>query len=107
MQNLAHLAQILSYHLETFRNQFPSLIYIQNRPDMIFSNPCTPLEADAHFVSYVITRDSQIWFYDGVLYKSNPQMEYCGLLTTVCHDENSPLEFCRGGQASLAVYERR
>jgi hypothetical protein len=63
-------------------------------------------ETDAHFVSYVITRDGQIWFYDGILYKNNPQMEYCGLLSRCHENSESPLEFCRGGQASLAVYAR-
>ena len=58
-------------------------------------------ETDAHFVSYLITTDGQVWFYDGMLYRNNPQMDYCGLLHV-----NSPLDSCRGGQASVAVYER-
>ena len=64
-------------------------------------------EADAHFISYVITTDGQIWFYDGILYKSNPRMEYCGLLSNENLNSGSPLEFCRGGKASLAVYTRK
>jgi len=42
-QNLAHLAQFSSYCFGNFRNGFPSLIYIQNRPCVFFSNPDTPL----------------------------------------------------------------
>jgi hypothetical protein len=57
-------------------------------------------EADAHFVSYVITKDGQIWFYDGMSYLSNPTMEYCGTL----HNQPPQLETCRGGQASVAIY---
>jgi hypothetical protein len=34
-----YLAQCLSYRYEVFRNRFPSLIYIQNRPQVFFSNP--------------------------------------------------------------------
>ena len=57
-------------------------------------------EVDAHFVSYVITKDGQIWFYDGMTYLSNPTMEYCGTL----HNQPPQLETCRGGQASVAIY---
>ena len=57
-------------------------------------------EVDAHFVSYVITKDGQIWFYDGISYLSNPTMEYCGTL----HNQPPQLETCRGGQASVVIY---
>ena len=57
-------------------------------------------EVDAHFVSYVITKDGQIWFYDGMSCLSNPTMEYCGTL----HNQPPQLETCRGGQASVAIY---
>ena len=60
-------------------------------------------EMDAHFVSYVITSDGQIWFYDRMLYRSNPNMEYCGLLLR----QPPQLDSCRGGQASVAIYARR
>ena len=42
-KNLAHLAQPLSYHLENFKYRFPSIIYIQNQPRVIFSDPGAPL----------------------------------------------------------------
>ena len=57
-------------------------------------------EARAHFVSYVIMKDGQIWFYDGMTYLSNPTMEYCGTL----HNQPPQLETCRDGQASVAIY---
>ena len=57
-------------------------------------------EVDAHFVSYVIMKDGQIWFYDGMSYLRNPTMEYCGTL----HNQPPQLETCRGGQASVAIY---
>ena len=41
IQNLPHLAQIVSYRPETFKNRYPSLIYIQNRPRVFYSNPAT------------------------------------------------------------------
>ena len=59
-------------------------------------------EVKAHFVSYVITKDGQIWFYDGMSYLSNPTMEYCGTL----HNLPPQLNTCRGGQASVAIYTR-
>ena len=57
-------------------------------------------EVDAHFVSYVIMKDGQIWFYDGMSYLRNLTMEYCGTL----HNQPPQLETCRGGQASVAIY---
>lgn len=59
-------------------------------------------EVDAHFISYVITKDGQIWFYDGMSYLNNPTMEYCGTL----HNQPLQLKTCRGGQASVAIYAR-
>lgn len=57
-------------------------------------------EVDIHIVSYVILKDGQVWFCDGMSYLSIPAMEYCGSLY------NQPPQFktCRGGQASVAVY---
>ncbi|KAF8800466.1 hypothetical protein BYT27DRAFT_7313647 [Phlegmacium glaucopus] len=57
-------------------------------------------EVDAHFISYVILKDGQVWFYDGMSYLSNPAMEYCGSL----HNQPPQFKTCRGGQASVAVY---
>ena len=38
-----YLVEFLSYRPETFRNQFPSPLYIRNRHGVFLSNPGAPL----------------------------------------------------------------
>ena len=56
-----YLTQFSSYSLKNLGNQFPSLIYIQNRPRVFFSDPSTPLLPLLHFSKPGLGLLNQYW----------------------------------------------
>ena len=70
-----YLTQFLSYHLETFRNRFPSLIYIQNGPYVFFSDPGDPLDSNLKKFNLdfeiCIKLHTRMKYYDILTFESN------------------------------------